>query len=111
MPLVGKPFLALNPLGGTTMSDENQIAVQSQVNQNINITQNYQAFLQEDNGSFSAMRLMSFIALLAAILFGLLSLILNTGENGIYITYGFLFSAFIPKAIQKFAEQKIPPKK
>ena len=68
-------------------------------------------FFSEDNGSKSSMRLMSFIALMAAIAFGFLT-ILNpakavNGTDGIYITFGFLLSAFAPKAIQKFAETKI----
>ena len=97
------------------MADQTQIAAQSQVNEAINITENNPTFFQEDNGSYSAMRLMCFVALLAAILFGVLTITLTAngksdGGNGIYITYGFLISAFAPKAIQKFAEQKIPQK-
>jgi hypothetical protein len=70
-------------------------------------------FFQEANGTYSSMRLMCFIAILAAIVFGLLTILLaangkSDGSNGIYITFGFLISAFAPKAVQKFAEQKIP---
>ena len=70
-------------------------------------------FFQEDNGSHSSMRLMSFFALIAAALFGVLTIHLNAhgnndGGNGLYITFGFLLAAFAPKAIQKFAEQKLP---
>lgn len=66
-------------------------------------------FFQEDNGSFSSMRLMCFLSMLSATSFGLLTILLD-GDNsdGIYITFGFLISAFAPKALQKFAEQKIP---
>jgi hypothetical protein len=69
-------------------------------------------YFQEDNGNYSSMRLMSMVALIAAILFGLLTVLgvggsTNAG-NGIYITFGFLVSAFAPKAVQKFAEQKVP---
>ncbi len=75
-------------------------------------------FFQEDNGTYSSMRLMCFISLLAAIMFGLLTVCLKdssmangTANNGVFITFGFLISAFAPKAVQKFAEQKIPPMK
>lgn len=68
-------------------------------------------FFLEDNGSKSSMRLMSFIALMAAIAFGALTLLNPTktinGTDGIYITFGFLLSAFAPKAVQKFAETKL----
>ncbi|MEM9271376.1 MAG: hypothetical protein AAGA80_00245 [Cyanobacteria bacterium P01_F01_bin.143] len=68
-------------------------------------------FFSEDNGSKSSMRLMSFIALMAAIAFGILTILNPTkavnGTDGIYITFGFLLSAFAPKAIQKFAETKL----
>lgn len=66
-------------------------------------------FFQEDNGAYSSMRLMCFVSLLAAISFGLLTILLkDESSDGIYITFGFLISAFAPKAVQKFAEQKIP---
>ncbi|MGR9108706.1 MAG: hypothetical protein ACU843_17445 [Gammaproteobacteria bacterium] len=66
-------------------------------------------FFQEDNGNHSSMRLMCFTALIAAIVFGLLTLLLKSDNgNGIYVTFGFLISAFAPKAVQKFAEQKVP---
>jgi len=65
-------------------------------------------FFQEDNGTYSSMRLMCFVSLLAAILFGFLTIQLKPeNQNGIYITFGFLLGAFAPKAVQKFAEQKI----
>ena len=70
-------------------------------------------FFQEESGSNSSMRLMSFLALIAAAMFGVLTIKLNAngnndGGNGLYITFGFLLAAFAPKAIQKFAEQKLP---
>ena len=56
---------------------------------------------QEDNGQFSSMRVMSFIALLIA------SVLSFKG-----VTYDilmiWLIAAFAPKAIQKFAERKTP---
>ena len=67
-------------------------------------------FLQEENHDYSSVRLMSFVALLASIVFGGMTLTLNDSESeGIYITFGFLLSAFAPKVVQKFAEEKIPP--
>jgi hypothetical protein len=66
-------------------------------------------FFQDHKGDLSSMRLMSFIALVAAIIFGVLTILIkdaNSG-NGIYITFGFLLAAFAPKALQKFAEIKI----
>ena len=70
-------------------------------------------FLEDDQGSPSSMRLMSAIALVASIAFGLISILhteASKSENGLFITIAFLTSAFIPKALQKFAEAKFPPK-
>jgi hypothetical protein len=61
-------------------------------------------FLQEDNGHFSAMRAMSFVALIAAIAFGAFT-ITSKNSDGKYITTSFLVAAFAPKAVQKFAER------
>ena len=66
-------------------------------------------FLQEDNGNNSSIRLMSFVALIASIVFGLISILhKDASVNGLYITFGFLLAAFAPKALQKFAEKRIP---
>lgn len=63
-------------------------------------------FLQGDNRNNSSMRL-SFVALIASIVFGLTSMLhKGAGVNGLYITFGFLLSAFAPKALQKFAIKK-----
>ena len=64
---------------------------------------------EEDNGNISSIRLMSFTALIAAIIFGFLTILLKdiNSTNGIYITFGFLLAAFAPKALQKFAETKV----
>jgi hypothetical protein len=76
-------------------------------------------FFQECDGTNSSMRLMCFTSLIAAIVFGALTLQLSTKDTkdlkqdtstGLYITFGFLISAFAPKAVQKFAEAKLPPK-
>ena len=65
-------------------------------------------FLEEAPGEKSSMRLMSMVALAAAVTFGLLMILhegARNGENGLYITFGFLLAAFAPKAVQKFAEE------
>ena len=64
-------------------------------------------FFQEDNGNQSSMRLMSFLSLLASMVFAALT-IYTQYTDGIIITFGFLVGAFAPKAVQKFAEQKVP---
>lgn len=63
-------------------------------------------FFKEDNGNLSSMRLMCFLALIASVLFGVLT-IYTKNQDGIILTFGFLLGAFAPKAIQKFAEQKV----
>ena len=66
-------------------------------------------FFQEENGKPSSMRLMSFVALLAAIAFGALTLLVVDGDTageGVFISFGFLIAAFAPKALQKFAESR-----
>ena len=82
------------------------------------------AFLEDDNGNKSSMRLMSMIALVAAIIFGYLTVKAGgdvsaaagaagaaaaTAVNGIYVTFSFLISAFAPKTIQKYIENVAPP--
>lgn len=61
-------------------------------------------FFQEDTGKYSTMRAMSFIALIAAIVFGAMT-ITNKDSEGRYITTAFLVAAFAPKAVQRFAER------
>lgn len=65
-------------------------------------------FFEEDNRNLSSMRLMSFVALIAAIIFGVLTVLVKdvNESTGIYITFGFLLAGFAPKALQKFAETK-----
>lgn len=68
-------------------------------------------YLDDDNGNPSSMRLMSVIALIASIGFGIISILhteASTNENGLYVTFAFLLAAFAPKALQKFAEAKFP---
>lgn len=64
------------------------------------------SFFKEDNGNLSSMRLFCFIALIASVLFGVLT-IYTQNKDGILITFGFLLGCFAPKAVQKFAEQKV----
>ena len=65
-------------------------------------------YFEDNQGNQSSMRLMSFIALITAIVFGGLTIMMDTtSDHGIFITFGFLLSAFAPKALQKFAETKI----
>ena len=80
-------------------------------------------FLQEDNGNISSMRLMSFIALLAAVGLAGASLYvsaqgIDTDQSDIFlIILAFLSAAFGGKIAQKFAEapakktEDNPPKK
>jgi hypothetical protein len=67
-------------------------------------------FLQDDNGNNSAMRLMSSVALVAAIFFGSYTLVNSVNSKevssvGTNITFAFLAAAFGGKAAQKFAEK------
>ncbi len=67
-------------------------------------------FLEEAPGRKSSMRAMSFMALIASIMFGMISMLYSTADNqqtGIFLTFGFLLAAFAPKALQKFAESRI----
>jgi hypothetical protein len=54
------------------------------------------------------MRLMCFVCLLAAIAFGIITVLKPTASTdaGIYITMVFLLGALAPKALQKFAENR-----
>ena len=67
-------------------------------------------YLTDDHGNPSSMRLMSIVALIAAIMFGLITLLHHEAndQNGLYLTGLFLIAAFAPKALQKFAEAKFP---
>lgn len=83
-------------------------------------------FLEESPGNSSAMRLMCMISLCTAIGLSVFSAVISQpykqlddkgratlvfpqrDPQGIYLIYGFLVAAFAPKAIQKFAEQKLP---
>ncbi len=68
-------------------------------------------FLCEDNGNRSSMRLMSMISLIMAGSCAAYTLIAEAQDKPIQtgreLTLIFVIGAFAPKAIQKFAEQKI----
>lgn len=70
---------------------------------------NKTSYFTEDNGNKSWMRAMCFVSLLTAIACAILTLLVDSANsaNGIYLTLLFLVGAFAPKAVQKFAEQKI----
>ena len=67
-------------------------------------------YLTDHTGQPSSMRVMSSVALLFAIVFGLITLLHPEadGTDGLYLTASFLIAAFAPKALQKFAETKLP---
>lgn len=66
-------------------------------------------FLQEDNGSNSSIRLMSFMMAIACIVSGFITILSVAPDKtaGLYITGLFAVAAFCPKAIQKFMETKV----
>ncbi|WKZ71117.1 MAG: hypothetical protein QY331_07615 [Melioribacteraceae bacterium] len=64
-------------------------------------------FLSDDKGNKSSMRLMSFIALIAALtISGLLLFLDRITPESVTLVSLFIFGAFAPKALQKFAEVK-----
>ena len=68
-------------------------------------------YLEDNVGNPSSMRLMSMVALISSIAFGLITVLNKAADsngNGLYITIAFLIAAFAPKALQKFAESKFP---
>lgn len=85
---------------------------------------NQTGFLEESPGNHSSMRLMCMLSMITAIILSGLVVAQSLQQSGsqtsagnfnpprnpeiLYIIYGFLISAFAPKAVQKFAEQKIP---
>jgi positive regulator of sigma E activity len=58
---------------------------------------------EDDNGNASSMRLMSFVSLIASIMFGILTMYLSN-QDGLILTAMFIVGAFAPKVVQKFAE-------
>lgn len=67
--------------------------------------QHSKRFLSDDKGNKSSMRLMSFIALIAALVIsGLLLFLDRITPESVTLVSLFIFGAFAPKALQKFAE-------
>ena len=64
-------------------------------------------FSENDEGTVSSMRVMSFIALITAIGIAVIPYFVDGCEQGdrMHVLY-FLTAAFAPKAVQKFAEKK-----
>lgn len=62
--------------------------------------------LQDDNGNQSYMRVMSFLSFIMSVVIALLMFFRPPIDpfTGLYIFSGFLIGGFVPKAIQKFAE-------
>ncbi|MDZ7766923.1 MAG: hypothetical protein U5K00_21325 [Melioribacteraceae bacterium] len=75
-------------------------------NSAINPQQN-KTYLSDDKGNKSLMRLMSFIALISAMIISAVILILDMiSLHSVSLVSLFIFGAFAPKALQKFAEVK-----
>lgn len=65
-------------------------------------------FLEDEYGNKSSIRLLSIIALIAAMVFGYLTISQkDSSDNGLFITFGFLGFAFVPKVAQKWIEGKL----
>lgn len=63
----------------------------------------FDEMFNEKSGKVSSMRVMSFMALTAAIVFGIITLF-NPKSISVNLVVAFLTAAFGPKAVQKFAE-------
>ena len=64
-------------------------------------------YFTENDNKKSSMRLMCLVSLFASIGVGAMTILRPVGGDGVYITMAFLLGAFAPKAIQKFAENKL----
>lgn len=88
--------IAAQPGGGQVTTVEQVQAQQAHV-----------TFLQDDAGHNSSMRLMAFIALLASVVMGLITMLdqrAAASANGLYLTGLFLSVAFTGKCLQKLVE-------
>ncbi|MCK5563695.1 MAG: hypothetical protein KAJ07_00475 [Planctomycetes bacterium] len=63
----------------------------------------------DPKGQTSSMRVMCFCSLVVSVVFGFITLTRPMADPnvGIYITTIFVVGAFAPKAVQKFAEEKV----
>ena len=93
-------------LKGNGNYEQHLLMMTPTINQTKTINQSKKTgFLTDNQGKLSSMRLMSWVALFAAIIFGWVTLTQKDNQStGINITFGFLIAAFAPKAVQKFAE-------
>jgi hypothetical protein len=64
------------------------------------------SLLTDDNGNPSTMRVMSWFAFIAAVATAVIIFIRPPEDpfTGLYVFTAFLLGAFVPKALQKFAE-------
>jgi hypothetical protein len=70
-------------------------------------------YLTDDEGNPSTMRVMSWCSFLIACVVGILLIVRTPADTftGLYVFTAFLVGGFVPKAIQKFAEQPLSMKK
>lgn len=89
------------------MSNKIILECKHTVSDNAAYPQHCKKFLSDDNGNKSSMRLMSFISLFSAIIISAVILILDMiSLHSVSLVSLFIFGAFAPKALQKFAEVK-----
>ena len=70
------------------------------------MTDKNKGMFTDNEGNFSSMRVMSFIALFVAIGLAFAPFFIeNCPRDNLHVLY-FITAAFAPKAVQKFAEQK-----
>lgn len=70
-------------------------------------------YLTDDNGNPSTMRTMSWCSFILSAITGILIIVHPPVDSftGLYIFTAFLVGGFVPKAIQKFAEQPLSMRK
>lgn len=111
---------------GTPVNAANNLMPTAMIDPEI-LSKHGTGFLEESPGNRSCMRLMCMMALISAIVFGGLTMMRSQGvptktadgalttvypprdDTGLTLTFGFLIAAFAPKAVQKFAEQRLRP--
>jgi hypothetical protein len=75
--------------------------------------ENKVGYLTDNNGNPSTMRSMSWCSFILAAIAGILLIVRPPADSftGLYVFTAFLVGGFVPKAIQKFAEQPLSMKK